>query len=190
MGRARVDFSGMGFLRLSFGATLALCALIVGAGVALTALSGAGQSEIAIFGAKVTTANAGVAAIVVGAALCALAIRRHLDSYDKLPAAARSADLKARRRRRAITITIAISSLPIALTMSVMHLGGSAGDTASPPVSHVHQISTDPAVPLDLDAGAPAMRLDTRARAAQRQVTDGGVPDMAHLREVMRKLDE
>jgi hypothetical protein len=178
----------MGFLRLSFGATLALCALIVGAGVALTALSGAGQSEIAIFGAKVTTVNAGVAAIVVGAALCALAIRRHLDSYDKLPAAARSADLKARRRRRAITITIAISSLPIVLTMSVMHLGGSAGDAASPPVSHVHQISTDPAVPPDLDAGVPAMHLDTRAWAAQRRVTDGGVPDMARIGEMLREI--
>ena len=180
----------MGFLRLSFGATLALCALIVGSGIALTALSGPGQSEISVLGAKVTTANAGVAAIVVGAALCALAIRRHLDSYDKLPPAARAADLKARRRRRALTITIAIGAVPVALTMSVMRLGGSAGDAASPPVSHVHQISTDPAVPPDIDAGVPAMHLDTRAFAAQRRVADGGVPDMAHLREVMRKLSE
>jgi hypothetical protein len=180
----------MGFLRLSFGATLALCALIVGSGIALTALSGSGQSEIAVFGAKVTTANAGVAAVVVGAALCALAIRRHLDSYDKLPPAARAADLKARRRRRALTITIAIGAVPVALTMSVMHLGGPSGDAASPPVSRVHQISADPAVPPDLDAGVPAMHLDTRAWAAQRRMTDGGVPDMAHLREVMRKLSE
>ena len=181
----------MGFLRLSFGATIALCALIVGAGVALTALSGAGQSEIAIFGAKVTTANAGVAAIVVGAALCALAVRRHLDSYDKLPAAARSADLKARRRRRAITITIAISALPIALTMSVMHLGGPSGDAASLPNAHQAELETiDPYRTDGLDAGAPAMHLDTRAWAAQRRVTDGGVPDMAHLSEVMRKLSE
>jgi hypothetical protein len=176
----------MGFLRLSFGATLALCALIVGSGIALTALSGSGQSEISILGAKVTTANAGVAAIVVGAALCALAIRRHLDSYDKLPAAARSADLKARRRRRALTITIAIGAVPVALTMSVRHLGGPSGDAASPPVSHVHQISADPAVPPDLDAGVPAMHLDTRAFAAQRRVTDGGVPDMARVEEILR----
>jgi len=178
----------MGFLRLSFGATLALCALIVGAGIALTALSGSGQSEISILGAKVTTANAGVAAIVVGAALCALAIRRHLDSYDKLPSAARAADLKARRRRRAITITIAISAIPVALTMSVMHLGGSSGDSAAPPGSDVHLVTTDPDHLPDADAGVPAMHLDTTAWAAQRRLIDGGTPDMAHLREMLRRL--
>ena len=180
----------MGFPRLSSGATLALCALIVGSGIALTALSGSGQSEIAIFGAKVTTANAGVAAVVVGAALCALAIRRHLDSYDKLPAAARSADLKARRRRRALTITIAIGAVPVALTMSIMHLGGSAGSTSVPPRPDVHLVTTDPDSSPDADAGVPAMHLDTTAWAAHRRLTDGGMPDMAHLQEMLRRLEQ
>ena len=87
-------------------------------------------------------------------------------------------------------ITIAIGAVPVALTMSVMHLGGSAGSTAVPPRPDVHLVTTDPDSSPDADAGVPAMHLDTTAWAAHRRLTDGGMPDMAHLQEMLRRLEQ
>jgi hypothetical protein len=168
----------MGFLRTSFVGTLVLCGLMVAAGIVLAVVGGMQQSSLSLFGVEVTTTSAGLAAIVTGAALCGLAVRRHLDSFDKIPAKDRGADLRSRRRKFAITITVALGAVPVVLGLStVTMMGGSTGDTSAlPGQGHLATVD-DGGVPNLTGDGGMLSRFAQMVQAPARHRPDGGTPD-------------